>query len=125
METVLEAVKSYAGLHFACYVLGAAFVSFAETAALFAIVVVPLLPTYGVHRSVSWAQHLLAPRKRDESFRRALLVPLLGAWLGAFASPLDWGMWWQQWPIASCAMAAATGVPALIVRLVCACIEWS
>ena len=29
------------------------------------------------------------------------VAALLGAWLGAFAAPLDWGQAWQAWPVAS------------------------
>lgn len=27
------------------------------------------------------------------------LASLLGAWLGSVVVPLDWGVWWQVWPI--------------------------
>lgn len=34
--------------------------------------------------------------------------PLVGAWLGAFAVPLDWDRAWQPWPISSAYAAFAT-----------------
>jgi phosphatidylinositol glycan class F len=33
---------------------------------------------------------------------------VVGAWLGALAIPLDWGRWWQEWPI-SCSFGAVFG----------------
>ena len=26
---------------------------------------------------------------------------VVGAWLAAAAVPLDWGVWWQRWPVSS------------------------
>jgi phosphatidylinositol glycan class F len=31
-----------------------------------------------------------------------------GAWLGAFALPLDWDRWWQEWPL-SCVFGCLIG----------------
>jgi phosphatidylinositol glycan class F len=33
---------------------------------------------------------------------------LLGTWIGAFPVPLDWDVWWQEWPI-SCVFGAVLG----------------
>jgi phosphatidylinositol glycan class F len=52
----------------------------------------------------------------------AFASPLVGAWVGAFAIPLDWDRPWQPWPISSA--YAAFGAYSLAL-LGCALATWA
>lgn len=90
----------------------------------------------GIHRSVELAAILsvstivpvMSVNRLDGSWRRRLgqvmrlaaerpvdcvasygaAAGIAGAWVGAAAIPLDWGAWWQVWPI-SCELGLALG----------------
>ncbi|XP_061562121.1 phosphatidylinositol-glycan biosynthesis class F protein [Phycodurus eques] len=44
----------------------------------------------------------------DTCLQITVALTVLGAWVGAFAIPLDWGKPWQVWPI-SCSLGAMLG----------------
>ncbi|XP_061666751.1 phosphatidylinositol-glycan biosynthesis class F protein isoform X2 [Syngnathoides biaculeatus] len=44
----------------------------------------------------------------DTCLQITVAMTVLGAWVGAFAIPLDWGRAWQVWPI-SCSLGATLG----------------
>mmetsp|Transcript_37423 Transcript_37423/g.98130 ORF Transcript_37423/g.98130 Transcript_37423/m.98130 type:complete len:207 (+) Transcript_37423:76-696(+) len=52
--------------------------------------------------------HGSPPRAVDRVAGYAGGAGVTGAWLGAAAIPLDWGAWWQEWPL-SCSFGLVTG----------------
>lgn len=48
-----------------------------------------------------------------------LLLPaagaLFGSWLGAVIIPLDWGVWWQAWPVGSTVASTAGFIAGLLI----------
>lgn len=47
----------------------------------------------------------------------SLLSPMVGAWVGAWAVPLDWDRPWQPWPISSSYGALAAYCAGMLVSI--------
>lgn len=83
-----------------------------EFAMLLAAVVVPA--TTVIHLDAAGFRRLLQmcrlsaerPAERIASYSAAGAV--IGAWFGTVAIPLDWNVWWQQWPV-PCELALVGG----------------
>jgi hypothetical protein len=86
--------------HLVCYAFGAPLLTVHKSAAVYTSVSMPLFITTQRGSALNW---LAAPA---DFVRRRLLPSLLGVYLGAFVCPLDWAVWWQEWPLLSCALGA-------------------
>jgi phosphatidylinositol glycan class F len=111
--TIATAFRAFALLHVVCFAFGAQLLSVKESAALYAAVSLPQVAWQtSLKGGTDWLSAL-----RHPLHRRRLFFALGGAWLGAFVVPLDWAVWWQAWPLLSCALAfIAAAIAPLIFR---------
>jgi hypothetical protein len=108
----LAVARTVAVLHVVCFGLGAPLTSVGSTAAVYASIALPMALRFGAKRAADWMGSF-----GDARLRVHLVAGLVAAWSGAIVVPLDWAVWWQAWPIVSCALAAITSTICTMIGL--------
>lgn len=114
LKLIIEFIASIAVCHFMCIIFGAPFIeSFFSTLAFSVLIsLLALMPIFFLlphDNAFDLILRLLIEREYKNHLEYKLVCvsyfTIIGSWLGALVIPLDWDVWWQQWPL-SCAFGA-------------------